>query len=153
LPDTYQHSGKGNQNGITNSTAVIAELQQRYPEVPVIAISGLFNSGHGMDADAAIALGAARALAKPFKRGDLFAQSPTYSVSPNQLLSRCVDRDRGEPFHRIRQRECWNSRHDELQRHGAADALAKLLSQFNYLQLFWGPIRLELVPTPRSERP
>jgi CheY-like chemotaxis protein len=54
-----------------NGAAVIAELKQQYPEVPVIAISGLFNSGHGMDADAAIALGAARALAKPFKRGDL----------------------------------------------------------------------------------
>ena len=50
---------------------VIAELKQRYPEIPVIAISGLFNSGHGMNADAAIALGAARALAKPFKRRDL----------------------------------------------------------------------------------
>jgi CheY-like chemotaxis protein len=51
--------------------AVIAELKQRHPAIPVIAISGLFNSGHGMDADAAIALGAARALAKPFKRGEL----------------------------------------------------------------------------------
>ena len=50
---------------------VIAELKQRYPGIPVIAISGLFNSGHGMNADAAIALGAARALAKPFKRRDL----------------------------------------------------------------------------------
>jgi CheY-like chemotaxis protein len=51
--------------------AVIIEVKQRYPGVPVIAISGLFNSGHGMDADAAIALGAARALTKPFKRGEL----------------------------------------------------------------------------------
>jgi CheY-like chemotaxis protein len=55
----------------TSGAMVIAELNQRYPEIPVIAISGLFNSGHGMDADAAIALGAARALAKPFKRGEL----------------------------------------------------------------------------------
>src|SRR6267143_418592 len=54
-----------------NGAMIIAELKQRYPEIPVIAISGLFNSGHGMDADAAIALGAARALAKPFKRRDL----------------------------------------------------------------------------------
>jgi CheY-like chemotaxis protein len=54
-----------------NGAAVIAELKQEHPEVPVIAISGLFNSGYGMDADAVIALGAARALAKPFKRGDL----------------------------------------------------------------------------------
>jgi CheY-like chemotaxis protein len=54
-----------------NGAMVIAELKQLYPQIPVIAISGLFNSGHGMDADAAIALGAARALAKPFKRRDL----------------------------------------------------------------------------------
>jgi CheY-like chemotaxis protein len=50
---------------------VIAELKQAYSDIPVIAISGLFDSGHGMDAGAAIALGAARALAKPFKRRDL----------------------------------------------------------------------------------
>jgi DNA-binding NtrC family response regulator len=55
----------------TNGAVVIAELKKEYPEMPVIAISGLFNSGHGMDADAAIALGAAQTLAKPFKRGDL----------------------------------------------------------------------------------
>src|ERR1700716_289100 len=55
----------------TSGAMVIAELKQQYPEIPVIAISCLFNSGHGMDADAAIALGAARALAKPFKRGEL----------------------------------------------------------------------------------
>jgi DNA-binding NtrC family response regulator len=50
---------------------VIAELKQKYPRIPVIAISGLFNSGNGMDADAAIQLGAALTLVKPFKRGDL----------------------------------------------------------------------------------
>jgi CheY-like chemotaxis protein len=55
----------------TNGAMVIAELKRVYPEIPVIAISCLFNSGHGLDADAAIALGAARALAKPFKRGEL----------------------------------------------------------------------------------
>jgi two-component system cell cycle sensor histidine kinase/response regulator CckA len=55
----------------TSGAIVIAELKQHHPEIPVIAISGLFNSGHGLDADAAIALGAARALAKPFKRGEL----------------------------------------------------------------------------------
>jgi CheY-like chemotaxis protein len=54
-----------------NGAAVIAELKQGYPDIRVIAISGLFDSGHGMDADAALALGAARALAKPFKRGEL----------------------------------------------------------------------------------
>jgi CheY-like chemotaxis protein len=55
----------------TNGATVISELKRHYPQVVVIAISGLFNSGHGLDADAAIALGAARALAKPFKRADL----------------------------------------------------------------------------------
>ena len=54
-----------------SGAAVIAELNRGYPEIPVIAISCLFNSGHGMGADAAIALGAVRTLAKPFKRGDL----------------------------------------------------------------------------------
>ena len=55
----------------TSGAIVIAELKQQYPEIPIIAISGLFNSGYGMNADAAIALGAARALAKPFKREEL----------------------------------------------------------------------------------
>ena len=54
-----------------NGAMVIAHLKQLYPEIPIIAISGLFNCGYGMDADAAIALGAARALAKPFKRAEL----------------------------------------------------------------------------------
>ena len=54
-----------------SGTMVIAELKRRYPEVPVIAISCLFDSGHGMGTEGAIALGAAGTLAKPFKRGDL----------------------------------------------------------------------------------
>jgi two-component system cell cycle sensor histidine kinase/response regulator CckA len=54
-----------------SGAVLIAELKHTHPEIPIIAISGLFNSGHGMDADAAIAIGAARVLAKPFKRGDL----------------------------------------------------------------------------------
>jgi DNA-binding NtrC family response regulator len=52
-------------------TMVIAELKRSYPEVPIIAISCFFGSGHAMDASAAITLGAAQALAKPFKRTDL----------------------------------------------------------------------------------
>ena len=55
----------------TNGAAIISELERYCPQVAVIAISGLFNSGHGLDADAALALGAARALAKPFKRAEL----------------------------------------------------------------------------------
>ena len=55
----------------TNGATVIAELKQGYPGIPVIAISGLFNSGRGLDAEEAIGLGAARTLAKPFRRADL----------------------------------------------------------------------------------
>ena len=55
----------------TGGAAVIRELKRSHPEVPIIAISGLFESGFGMSADEIIALGAARALAKPFKRRDL----------------------------------------------------------------------------------
>ncbi|SRR5258708_6856849 len=55
----------------TNGVMVITKLKEQYPGVPVIAISGLFNSGDGLDAGTAITLGAACALAKPFKCGDL----------------------------------------------------------------------------------
>ena len=55
----------------TNGATVISELKQRHPQIAVIAISGLFDSGHGLGADDALALGAARALAKPFKRAEL----------------------------------------------------------------------------------
>jgi len=55
----------------TNGFAVLRELKQHHPQIAVIAISGLFSSGHGMDAESALALGAARALAKPFKRAEL----------------------------------------------------------------------------------
>ena len=54
-----------------SGAVVIAELRKGDPKMPIIAISCLFNSGHGMDAEDAIALGAARSLAKPLKRGDL----------------------------------------------------------------------------------
>jgi CheY-like chemotaxis protein len=55
----------------TSGAAVISELKRDYPQITVIAISGMFNSGHGLDAEAALALGADRALAKPFKRAEL----------------------------------------------------------------------------------
>src|SRR5258708_37010191 len=51
----------------TSGAPGIAELKQQRPAIPVIAISGPFHSGHGVEADAAIALGAARARGKPFK--------------------------------------------------------------------------------------
>src|ERR1700716_2193813 len=53
-----------------DGTAIISELKRRHPQIPVIATSGLFTSGRGLDAEAAIALGAARALAKPFRRAE-----------------------------------------------------------------------------------
>jgi CheY-like chemotaxis protein len=55
----------------TSGAAIISELKRDYPQVAIIAISGLFNSGHGLDAGGALSLGAARALAKPFKRAEL----------------------------------------------------------------------------------
>ncbi len=50
---------------------VIAELKREHPAIPVVAISGRFDAGYGLDAGAAIALGAARALEKPLNRGVL----------------------------------------------------------------------------------
>ena len=55
----------------TGGAVVIAELKQHHPEIPIVAISGLFESGFGMSAEDVVGLGAARALAKPFKRRDL----------------------------------------------------------------------------------
>jgi two-component system response regulator FlrC len=57
------------QMPVMDGWAVLAEVRQRHPAVPVIAMSAHFGSGQG--AAAALALGAARVLAKPFKRGDL----------------------------------------------------------------------------------
>jgi CheY-like chemotaxis protein len=66
----------------TNGAMVLSELKQHHPQVPVIAISGLFNSGHGLDAETALALGAARALAKPFKRTELLRAMAEILVPP-----------------------------------------------------------------------
>lgn len=54
-----------------SGAAVIAELTRLHPRLPVIAISAHFRSGHGLTPEQALGLGAARALAKPFKRGDI----------------------------------------------------------------------------------
>jgi len=54
-----------------SGAAVIAEVARLRPAIPVIAISVHFRSGHGLTPDGAIALGAARALAKPFKRSEM----------------------------------------------------------------------------------
>jgi CheY-like chemotaxis protein len=50
---------------------VIAEVGRIYPGLPVIAISAHFRSIHALTPEDAMALGAARALAKPFKRKDM----------------------------------------------------------------------------------
>jgi CheY-like chemotaxis protein len=52
---------------------VISEVGRIYPGLPVIAISGHFRSGTGLTPEAALALGAARTLAKPFKRKEMVA--------------------------------------------------------------------------------
>jgi CheY-like chemotaxis protein len=55
----------------TWGATVILEVGHMYPGTPVIAMSGHFNSDHGLSSRDAIALGAARALAKPFKRSEM----------------------------------------------------------------------------------
>ncbi|HKA43643.1 MAG TPA: response regulator [Burkholderiales bacterium] len=50
--------------------AVIRELRQAHPAVPIIAVSGYYSMS-GCSAGEAIALGAARALAKPVSRNDI----------------------------------------------------------------------------------
>lgn len=48
----------------------IAELKQALPGIAIVAVSGHFNSGHRVCAQAAIAAGASRALAKPVQRAE-----------------------------------------------------------------------------------
>lgn len=49
----------------------IARLKAERPGIVLIAVSGYFNSGHGLSAEAALSAGADRALAKPVKRREL----------------------------------------------------------------------------------
>jgi CheY-like chemotaxis protein len=49
----------------------IARLKAALPGIVLIAVSGYFNSGHGLSAEAALSAGADRALPKPVKRRDL----------------------------------------------------------------------------------
>ena len=49
---------------------IIRTLKQDHPAIPIIAISGYFSLS-GCSADDALALGAARALAKPVKRSEI----------------------------------------------------------------------------------
>ena len=50
--------------------AIIRALRQDHPAISIIAISGDYSLS-GCSADDALALGAARALAKPVKRGEI----------------------------------------------------------------------------------
>jgi CheY-like chemotaxis protein len=54
-----------------SGAAAISRFKEKHPEVRLVAISGHFNSGHGLSAEAALHAGAARALAKPVKRKEL----------------------------------------------------------------------------------
>src|SRR4051812_3683051 len=54
-----------------SGTLAIARLKWRHPRIRVIAISGHFESGEGPSAEAALRAGAARAFAKPVRRGDI----------------------------------------------------------------------------------
>jgi CheY-like chemotaxis protein len=49
----------------------IARLKAEQPGVALIAVSGYFNSGQRLSAEAALSAGADRALPKPVKRADL----------------------------------------------------------------------------------
>jgi CheY-like chemotaxis protein len=51
--------------------AVISEVSRIYPGTPVIAISAHFRSNRWFTPAEAVALGAARAIAKPFNRREL----------------------------------------------------------------------------------
>jgi DNA-binding NtrC family response regulator len=55
----------------TWGATVILELGQMYPGTPVIAVSGHFDADRGLSSRDAIALGAARTFAKPFKRKEM----------------------------------------------------------------------------------
>lgn len=59
-----------NMPGI-GGAAVISEVGRLHPAVPVIAISAHFRSNRWFTPEAAMALGAVRTLAKPFKRKDM----------------------------------------------------------------------------------
>lgn len=55
----------------SSGAAAVSRLKEQHPGIRIIAISGYFDSGHGVSAQAALEAGAARALAKPVKRGEL----------------------------------------------------------------------------------
>jgi len=60
----------------------IARLKAAQPGVALIAVSGYFNSGQRLSAEAALSAGADRALPKPVKRRDLI-QAVAELVGPS----------------------------------------------------------------------
>lgn len=56
-----------------NGGTVIRQIARAYPGMPIIAVSAHFRSDQGLAPDDAMALGAARTLAKPFSRKDMVA--------------------------------------------------------------------------------
>jgi two-component system response regulator FlrC len=54
-----------------SGACVIAEVLALYPGLPIVAISAHFRAGGAIGAENALALGAARALAKPFRRAEM----------------------------------------------------------------------------------
>ncbi|HLX23107.1 MAG TPA: response regulator [Usitatibacter sp.] len=55
----------------TGGAAVIARLARIYPGLPIIAISAHFKCDRGLAPGEATLLGAARTLAKPFRRAEM----------------------------------------------------------------------------------
>ena len=54
-----------------NGAEMLAVVRREFPTMPVIAMSGNFDSGFGFTRDAAIKQGATKVLTKPFSRDDL----------------------------------------------------------------------------------
>ena len=56
-----------------NGAETLAVVCREFPTMPVIAISGHFDSGFGFTRDTAIKQGASKVLPKPFSRDELLA--------------------------------------------------------------------------------
>jgi len=56
-----------------NGAEMLAIVRREFPTMPVIAMSGQFDSGFGFTRETAIKQGATKVLAKPFSRDDLLA--------------------------------------------------------------------------------
>jgi CheY-like chemotaxis protein len=66
----------------TSGATVISEMKRQHFNIPIIAISGRFNSAHSMDIGKVLALGATLALSKPIKRRDFLEAVATLLARP-----------------------------------------------------------------------